>query len=105
MAGSTTTTRALCSKPKPYLQRHWRTEEYGSSIRSVSSVVIIARSFRDRKVVAHFEFLMTSSLVDGVILSVAVLQAERRISCYDSVCNGRSLGPLVRTRALRDDAL
>jgi len=30
--------------------------------------------------VAHFEFLMASSLVDGVILSVAVLQAERRIS-------------------------
>ena len=46
-----------------------------------------------------------SSLVDGVILSAAVLQAERRISCYDTVCNGRSLGPLVRTRALRDDAL
>jgi hypothetical protein len=31
-------------------------------------------------VVAHFEFLMASSLVDGVIRSVAVLQAERRIS-------------------------
>jgi len=30
--------------------------------------------------VAKFEFLMASSLVGGVILSVAVLQAERRIS-------------------------
>jgi hypothetical protein len=58
--------------------------------------------------VAHFEFLM------GVILSAAVLQAERRacpepdgegISRYDTVCNRRSLGPLVETRALRDDAL
>src|SRR6266568_5081038 len=64
---------------------------------------------------------MASSLVDGVIpstssgqaLSVAVLQAERRISRYDAVCHGRSpsassgqaLGPLVKTRALRDDAL
>jgi len=48
---------------------------------------------------------MASSLVDGVILSIAVLQAERRISRYDAVCPGRSLGPLVKTRALRDDAL
>jgi len=40
---------------------------------------------------------MASSLVDGVILSAAVLQAERRISPYDTVCNGRSLGPLVKT--------
>jgi len=55
--------------------------------------------------VAHFEFLMAYSLVDGVILSVAVLQAERRISRYDVVCHGRSLGPLVRTRDLQDDAL
>jgi len=39
----------------------------------------------------------------GVILSVAVFQAERRISRYDTVCYGRSLGPLVKTRALRDD--
>jgi hypothetical protein len=54
-------------------------------------------------VVANFEFLMAFSLVDGVILSVAVLQAERRISRYDAVCHGRSLGPLVKTRALRDD--
>ena len=60
---------------------------------------------REVWVVAHFEFLTTSSLVDGVVLSVAVLQAERRISCYDTECNGRSLGPLVKTRALRDDAL
>jgi len=30
--------------------------------------------------VAHFEFLMASSMIDGVVLSVAVLQAERRIS-------------------------
>jgi hypothetical protein len=56
-------------------------------------------------VVVHYEFLMVSSLVGGVILSVAVLQAERRISRYDTVCNGRSLGPLVKTRALRDDAM
>jgi len=46
--------------------------------------------------VAYFEFLMASLLVDGVILSVAVLQAERRISRYDTVCDGRSLGPLVK---------
>jgi hypothetical protein len=51
-------------------------------------------------VVADFEFLMTSSLVDGVIPSVAVLQAERGISRYDTMCHGRSLGPLVKTRAL-----
>ena len=45
------------------------------------------------QVVGQFEFLMASSLVDGVIpstgsgqaLSVAVLQAERRISRYDAV--------------------
>src|SRR5579859_3988477 len=41
----------------------------------------------------------------GVILSAAVLRAERRISRLDAVCYVRSLGPLVRTRALRDDAL
>jgi len=56
-------------------------------------------------VVVQYEFLMAPSLVDGVILSVAVLLAERRISRYDTVCNGRSLGLLVRTRALWDDAL
>ena len=39
---------------------------------------------------------MALSLVDGVIPSVAVLQAERRISRYDAVCHGRSLGPLVK---------
>jgi len=39
---------------------------------------------------------MTSSLVDGVILRVALLQAERRISCYDTACAGRSLGSLVK---------
>jgi len=38
---------------------------------------------------------MTSSPVDGVILNAAVLQAERRFSCYDTACAGRSLGPLV----------
>jgi hypothetical protein len=56
---------------------------------------------------------MASPLVDGVILSGAVVQAERRacpelvegISRYDAVCHGRSLGPLVKTRALRDDVL
>src|SRR5215469_15077408 len=41
----------------------------------------------------------------GVILSAAVFQAERRISRYHAVCHGRSLGPLVKMRALRDDAL
>jgi len=56
------------------------------------------------RVVAHSEILMASSLVDGVILSVAVLQAEGRISRYDTVCHGRSLDPLVKARALRDDA-
>ena len=45
----------------------------------------------------QFEFLMAFSLVvDGVILSAAVLQAERRISRYDAVYQGRSLGPLVK---------
>ena len=39
-------------------------------------------------VVVQYEFLMASSLIDGVILSVAVLQAERRISRYDTECNG-----------------
>ncbi len=39
----------------------------------------------------------------AVILSEAVLQAERRISRYYALCSGRSLGPLVKTRALRDD--
>ena len=53
----------------------------------------------------QYEFLMASSLAHGVILSAAVLQAERRICRYDTVCNGRSLGPLVKTRVLRDDAL
>jgi hypothetical protein len=48
---------------------------------------------------------MTSLLVDGVILSIAVLQAKPEISRYDTVCHGRSLGPLAKTRALRDDAL
>jgi len=49
---------------------------------------------------------MASLLVAaGVILSAAVFQVERRISRYDAVCQGRSLGPLVKTRALRDDAL
>jgi hypothetical protein len=56
-------------------------------------------------VVAKFEFLTAFFLaVDGVILSVAVLQAKRRISRYDAMCHGRSLGSLIKTRALRDDA-
>ena len=55
--------------------------------------------------VAQFEFLMASSHVDGVIPSGAVLQAERGIFRPDDVCHGRSLGPLVKTRALRDDAV
>ncbi len=46
---------------------------------------------------------MASSLSDGVILRVAVFQAERRISRYDPVCHERSLGPMVETRALQDD--
>ncbi len=53
---------------------------------------------------AQFEFRMALLLV-AYILSTAVLQAERRIFRCDAVCHGRSLGPLVRTRALRDDAL
>jgi len=57
-------------------------------------------------VVAQFEFQMASLLVvAGVILTGAVFQAEGRISRYDAVCHGRSLGPPVKTRALRDDAL
>jgi hypothetical protein len=44
------------------------------------------------------------SLLDGVIPSAAVVQAERRISTRIAVCYRRSLGPLVKTRALRDDA-
>ena len=43
---------------------------------------------------AHFEFLMASPLINGVILSVAVLQAERRISAT-RLCGTGSLGPLV----------
>jgi hypothetical protein len=46
---------------------------------------------KDRKtlVVAHFfEFLDGTSLVDGVILSVAVLQAERRISATTLCASG-----------------
>jgi len=66
---------------------------------------IAGRMLIGAAVVVHFEFLMASSLVDGVILSGAVLQAERRISRYSTLCHGRSLGPLVKTRALRDDAL
>jgi len=81
----------------------------GYKRRSVYEVSYRARmsnsNARGTRVVAHFELLMTSSLVDGVILSVAVLQAERGISRYDTVCNGRSLGPLVKARALRDDVL
>jgi hypothetical protein len=60
---------------------------------------------RGKQVVVQFEFLMTFSLADGVILRVAVLQAERTISATTLVYHGRSLGPLVKTRALRDDAL
>jgi hypothetical protein len=55
-------------------------------------------------VVVQFEFLMTFSLADGVILRVAVLLAQRRISATTLVFHGRSLGPLVKTRALRDGA-
>ncbi len=66
---------------------------------------ILNRDFRLESTVGQFEILMASSPVDGVILSVAVLQAQRRISRDDAVCHGRSLGPLAKTRALRDDAL
>ncbi len=37
---------------------------------------------------SHFEFLMALSLVDGVILSGAVLQAERRISATTLCATG-----------------
>jgi hypothetical protein len=40
------------------------------------------------EVVGQFEFPMAPSLGDGVILGVAVFQAERGISRYDTVCNG-----------------
>jgi len=40
------------------------------------------------RVADQFEFLTASSSVDGVILSVAVLQAQRRISSYGSACKG-----------------
>src|ERR1700683_1343477 len=55
-------------------------------------------------VVDQFEFRwhLRSSMASSC---VAVLQAERRIPRHDAVCHGRSLGPLVKTRALRDDAL
>ena len=45
-------------------------------------------SHKRPRLVAHFEFLMASSLVDGVILSVAVLQAERRISATTLCATG-----------------
>jgi hypothetical protein len=61
---------------------------------------------RDNSVLAQFGFLVISLLrLGGVILSAAAFQAERRISRYDAVCHGISLGPPVKARALRDDAL
>jgi len=57
-------------------------------------------------IVVQFEFLLIYCMpFDGVILSAAVLQTERRISRYDASCHERSLGPLMKTRALRDDAM
>jgi len=38
-------------------------------------------------------------LAEGVVLSVAVLQAERWISRWAEFCARRSLRPLVKTRA------
>ena len=46
------------------------------------------------RIVTHFEM----STCCGVILSVAVLQAERRIFRLPALCYLRSLGPLVKTR-------
>ena len=53
---------------------------------------------------AHFEFLMA-------FFARRWRHPERSRSSggakdlrYDAVCHGRSLGPLVKTRALRDDA-
>jgi len=48
------------------------------------------RLWRSR-VVGQFEFLTASSLVDGVILNVAVLQAERRISATTLCATGDPL--------------
>ncbi len=63
------------------------------------------RKRRNLRVAAQFEFLKLSlRFINGVIPSAAVLQAKRGISCNEAVCHGRSLGPLVKTRALRDDA-
>jgi hypothetical protein len=39
-------------------------------------------------VLVNLEFLMAYSLVDGIILSVAVLQAERRISATTLYATG-----------------
>jgi hypothetical protein len=97
---------------------HQRLELYGRcGFREMKILVwtgpLLLYSQQSRRQWLILNFLMASSLVDSVIpstssgqaLSVAVLQAERRISRYDTVCKGRSLGPLVKTRALRDDAL
>jgi len=40
----------------------------------------------------------------NVFAFTIIFQWEQKISRYDAVLLGRSLGPLVKTRALRDDA-
>src|SRR5262249_42721204 len=39
--------------------------------------------------------ILSQLYCSGVILSAAVLQAERRISRHEKVCHARSLGPLT----------
>ena len=53
------------------------------------------------KLVGSFRISDGIFVVDGVILSVAVLQAERRISAT-TLC---AAGDLLKARALRDGAL
>ena len=55
--------------------------------------------------VAHFEFLMASSMIDGVVLSVAVLQAERDLPLEH--CVQREIPRPARKNAgslMKDDA-
>jgi hypothetical protein len=54
-------------------------------------------------VVVKFEFPRHLVLIGGVILSVAVFQAKRRISCLPALCPLRSLTRL-KCAGFRDDA-
>jgi hypothetical protein len=63
-----------------------------------------ARSREARHSAARLNIGVSSCLRNGVIPSVAVLQAKRGISRYEAVCQRRFLGPLVKTRTLREDA-